>query len=280
MESKHVTVRAVGRVKYRPRPSNDPVLIEHSHRLYQLVAVTAGESTVMITGESVVAKEGDLLFLAPGLLHTLYSSSGEMATEEVRFSVSDEMAALLAHVPSRILGDADRIRSLLGFAVEEGVDRRPHYRELLALSIESILYLLARAHAPQLGEGLPLMSRTEGAATSIETVREYLESNYDERITLASLADRFSLTREHLCRSFTAAFGVSPIHYLNVCRYERACTLLAETDLSVTEVAAATGYSSIHYFSRAFSGAAGVSPYEYRRARRGLEKGIVEGLAR
>lgn len=280
MESKHVTVRSAARVKYRPRPEGDPALLEHSHRLYQLVAVTSGESKVTFSGEVLDAAEGDIFFLAPGLSHTLYSATEEMATHEVRFSVSDEMAELLACVPSRIFGESDRVRALLDFAVEESVDRRPHYRELVALAVEGALYILARAHAPQLAEGLPLLSRTEGTVSGIETVREYLEKNYDERITLKSLADRFSLTREHLCRSFTAAFGVSPIHYLNVCRYERARVLLAETDLSVTEVAAATGYSSIHYFSRAFSGAAGVSPYEYRRACRGAEKSSSEGLAR
>ena len=280
MESSHVTVRGSGRVKYRPRPAGDPSLLEHSHRLYQLVAITSGKSTVTLAGERVTVAEGDILFLAPGLLHTLHDAAGEMSADEVRFSVSDEMAALLSCVPPRILAEAERVRSLVGFAVEEGIDRRPHYRELVALSVESILYILARAHAPQLAEGVPLTSRTEGVATGIETVREYLENNFDERITLKSLADRFSLTREHLCRSFTAAFGVSPIHYLNVCRYEHARTLLAETDMSVTEVAAATGYSSIHYFSRAFSGAAGRSPYEYRRECRGTEKGTGEGLVR
>ena len=280
MESNHVTVRAACRVKYHPRPASDPSLAEHSHRLYRLIAVTEGKSTVTLSGETQSAAAGDVFFLAPGVLHTLYAMSGEMSTEEVRFTVSDEMAAMLASVPSRIIGDAHRVREILAFAVDEGVDRRPHYRELVALAVESMLYILARAHAPQLAEGMPLMSRTEGTSSGIETVREYLETNYDERITLASLADRFSLTREHLCRSFTAAFGVSPIHYLNVCRYERACVLLAQTDLSVTEVAAATGYSSIHYFSRAFSGAAGVSPYEYRRARRGAEKSVAEGLVR
>ena len=280
MESKHVTVRAAARVKYRFRPEGDPSLAEHSHRLYQLVAVTSGQSRIALSGEALTAREGDVFFLAPGLSHTLYSTDGEMSVHEVRFSVSDEMAELLACVPPRILCEADRVRELLAFAVEEGTDRRPHYRELVALAVESALYILARAYAPQLAEGLPLLSRTEGAASGIETVREYLEKNFDERITLKSLADRFSLTREHLCRSFTAAFGVSPIHYLNVCRYERARELLAKTDMSVTEVAAATGYSSIHYFSRAFSGAAGVSPYEYRRVCRSTEPSSVEGPAR
>lgn len=280
MESNHVTVRTAARVKYRPRPAGDPTLLEHSHRLYQLVAVTAGKSSITLSGEVLDAAEGDIFFLAPGVSHTLYSLSGEMSVNEVRFSVSDEMAALLACVPHRILADADRVRDLVAFAVLEGVDRRPHYRELVALAVESALYILARAHAPQLAEGLPLLSRTEGTASGIETVREYLEKKFDERITLKSLADRFSLTREHLCRSFTAAFGVSPIHYLNECRYKHARTLLAETDMSVTEVAAATGYSSIHYFSRAFSGAAGVSPYEFRRECRGAEKSAGDGPAR
>ena len=280
MESKHVTVRAAARVKYRPRPEGDPSLSVHSHRLYQLVAVASGESSVTLAGEVLSAKAGDVFFLPPGLMHTLHSASGEMVTNEVKFSVSDEMAGMLSCVPPRILADAARIGEFLSFAVEEGSERRPHYRELVALAVESALYILARAHEPQLCEGIPLMSRIEGTATGIETVREYIEKNYADRITLQSLADRFALTREHLCRSFTASFGVSPIHYLNVCRYERARTLLAETDLSVTEVAASTGYSSIHYFSRSFSSAAGVSPYEYRRTCRGSEKNPGEGLVR
>lgn len=265
MEPERISVRAVIRCKYRPRTEGDR---EHSHRFYQMVVVAEGDSYITLGGERTAATAGDIFFIRPGVMHSLQPVEGKMTTYEVKLDLDAEMAEMLSAVPSRIEGGADRVRDLLSFAVEEALARNPHYRKVIDLAVESALLLLARSHVPTPTVGIPLVSRVEGAPSGIAAVREYLTENYHERVTLGLLARRFSLTREHLCRTFTAAYGVSPIHYLNECRHAHACRLLAETDMTVTEIAAATGYSSIHYFSRAFSAAAGISPYEYRRRNR------------
>ena len=267
METRKINLRAALRTKYRARPE-ESVPVEHTHRFYQMVAVAEGNAVITLRGERLAVSAGDVFFIPPSLPLSLRPVEGEITTHEVRLDIAGELAALLAGVPAKIEIEPERVFDLLRFVVEEANARRPYYRELTTLSVESTLYLLARAYSPKLGEGLPLVSRVEGAPSGIEQVRDYLEGNIDERITLATLAARFSLTREHLCRTFTAAYGVSPIHYLNERRQECACRLLRETDKSVTEIAAATGFSSIHYFSRAFSASAGVSPYEYRRRHR------------
>lgn len=264
METERISVRAVIRSKYRPRPEGDR---EHSHRFYQLVVVAEGKGTLSFAGEDVNASVGDVFFIQPGVMHSLQSADGNMITYEVKVDLDAEMAEMLSAVPLRLEG-ADRVRELLTLAAEEALARNLHYRRMIELNVESALLLLARSHVPTRTAGIPLVSRVEGTPSGIAAVKDYLTENYYERITLALLARRFSLTREHLCRTFTAAYGVSPIHYLNECRHSHACRLLSETDMTVTEIAAATGYSSIHYFSRAFSAAAGVSPYEYRRRSR------------
>lgn len=265
METERISVRAVIRSKYRARPEEDR---GHSHRFYQMVVVAEGESKISLNGELVAAAAGDLFFIPPGVMHSLQPNEGRMTTYEVKIDLNSEMAEMLSAVPLRVEGGADRVRELLSFAAEEALARHPHYRRMIDLAVESALLLLARAHVPTPTAGIPLVSRVEGNPSGIAAVREFLQENYHERITLSLLASRFSLTREHLCRTFTAAYGVSPIHFLNECRHAHACRLLTETDKTVTEIAAATGYSSIHYFSRAFSSAAGISPYEYRRRNR------------
>jgi AraC-like DNA-binding protein len=158
------------------------------------------------------------------------------------------------------------VRELLCFAAEEGLARRPHYHELIALSVESALYLLVRGNPPPAPEAIATTSEAE--APLLFRVRTYLDTNLDTRITLDTLAEYFSLSREHLCRRFSETFGMSPIRYLNLRRHERACTLLTGTDMTVTEVAAAVGYTTVHYFSRVFRSFEGVSPQEYRQSRR------------
>jgi AraC-like DNA-binding protein len=71
----------------------------------------------------------------------------------------------------------------------------------------------------------------------------------------------------HFTRSFTRAFGESPVGYLTSRRLQRAMALLQGTSLSVTEVCYAVGFSSLGTFSRRFSQWVGVTPSVCRRER-------------
>ena len=144
----------------------------------------------------------------------------------------------------------------------EVLTKQPDSEVLSNLKFRELLLLLRRSCAGQ--EEKP----DSAAVKQLRLVRRTVFAQLDQPWTVSQMATLAYLSPSRFHALYRAAFGVSPIHYLNVCRYERARTLLAETDLSVTEIAAATGFSSIHYFSRAFSASAGVSPYEYRRRHR------------
>jgi transcriptional regulator GlxA family with amidase domain len=80
------------------------------------------------------------------------------------------------------------------------------------------------------------------------------------------LARVSGVSAAHFARSFKQAFGVPPHRYLLTRRIERASALLRDTDLSVTEIAFRTGWSSLGTFGRTFRDVTGESPGE-RRAR-------------
>ena len=259
-----VQVHAVIRCKYRP-VSEPPAL--HTHGFYQLVCVALGRGWLAADGETYTVREGDVFLLAPGVPHSPYALRGEsMTTYELKFEAKEPLASLLVGVPPRILGGAPRVRELLSLAAEEGRAKRPHYRELIALSVESALYLLVRGNSAAMPTSLTVTAEEE--APLLFRIRSYLDQNLDAKITLDLLASQFAVSREHLCRRFSEVFGTSPMRYLNARRHERACALLVGTDMTVTEIAAATGYATVHYFSRAFRNAEGISPAEYRLGRR------------
>ena len=74
------------------------------------------------------------------------------------------------------------------------------------------------------------------------------------------LAKVSGVSEAHFARSFKQAFGVPPHRYLLTRRIERARALLRETDLSITEVAFQTGWSSLGTFGRTFRDVTGESP--------------------
>ncbi|WP_458786466.1 helix-turn-helix domain-containing protein [Vallitalea sediminicola] len=60
-------------------------------------------------------------------------------------------------------------------------------------------------------------------------------------------------------------YGMTPIHFHQFIRIERAKEMIKLTDYSLTEIADIFGFSSIHSFSRTFKKIDGVTPSYYRR---------------
>lgn len=82
------------------------------------------------------------------------------------------------------------------------------------------------------------------------------------------LARVSGVSEAHFARSFKAAFGVPPHRYLLTRRIERATALLRDTDLSLTEIAFQTGWSSLGTFGRTFRDVTGDSPGAMRARER------------
>ena len=60
-------------------------------------------------------------------------------------------------------------------------------------------------------------------------------------------------------------YGTTPIKYINNLRMKKAKELLANSDMSISEISELVGFQSIHYFSRNFKEREGCAPLAYRR---------------
>lgn len=74
------------------------------------------------------------------------------------------------------------------------------------------------------------------------------------------LAKVSGVSEAHFARSFKEAFGLPPHRYLLTRRIQKATALLRDTDLSITEIAFQTGWSSLGTFGRTFRDITGESP--------------------
>lgn len=107
--------------------------------------------------------------------------------------------------------------------------------------------------------------REESDVTSIyiENALKYIQYNYSHSIDITNIADSIGISRSHLYRVFIKHLGLSPNDYLTQYRINRACSLLRNSDLSISNIANSVGYDDPLYFSRVFKKVKGVSPSMY-----------------
>jgi transcriptional regulator GlxA family with amidase domain len=99
-------------------------------------------------------------------------------------------------------------------------------------------------------------------------VREYVQVHLNESIDLSMLAAVAGLSMHHFAREFKQSAGATPHRYLIQKRIERAQQMLAQTDLSLAEIAYAVGFSDQGHLARHFRGLLGTTPREFRRSQR------------
>ena len=108
----------------------------------------------------------------------------------------------------------------------------------------------------------------------LRRARDHIDRHFAEDLDLDALAATARLSKFHFLRSFAAVYGTTPLAYLGERRVERAQDLLRTTNLTVTEVCHAVGYSSLGSFSSRFREIVGETPsaFQARYAVRGAPR--------
>jgi signal transduction histidine kinase/DNA-binding response OmpR family regulator len=113
--------------------------------------------------------------------------------------------------------------------------------------------------------------RTLGSATQrlIRRAMAFIHAHYAESLSREDIARHVGISADYLTDCFRQELGVPLITYLNRYRIRQARELLENTDLKITQVALAVGFSESAHFTRTFQREVGVAPRAYRCGKRG-----------
>ncbi len=95
-------------------------------------------------------------------------------------------------------------------------------------------------------------------------VLSFIEKNFQNEITLNDIAYSVGLNPSYLSRTFSDKIGYPITKYINEVRIDYAKSMLLSTDTPVTDIAFASGFTSIRTFNRVFMEHTGITPKEYR----------------
>ena len=173
--------------------------------------------------------------------------------------------SIVTFTREHIHGDQKLDGLLAEFVSELTVEKPGKEIVMRALVEQALVHILRNYSTPRLSEELEL-SRVGLVDRRIRRSIELMHTQLDQDLTLKALAAASYLSPFHFARLFKKLTGASPHNYLAGIRAARAQLLLADTELSVTEIGTRVGYLSGSHFTKAFRLATGTTPREFRKA--------------
>jgi AraC-like DNA-binding protein len=111
----------------------------------------------------------------------------------------------------------------------------------------------------------PALRAPDDVLVHLRRARDHADRSYTRSLTLEEMAGVACLSKYHFLRLFKSTYGVTPMEYVSQRRIERAQDLLRATNLTVTEVCMAVGFSSLGSFSSRFRRLVGENPSEFQQ---------------
>ena len=241
---------------------------------YSILATLNGNVDYTIDDDQRRLRASELIVLEPNTSITTKGRQVELIFLTVSASLVIQHATSMRLIPPKsivsftnepIHGDR-RLDALLNEFVSELAAEKPGKEIVMrALVEQTLVHVLRNYSTPRRSDELEL-SRAGLIDRRIRRSIELMHTQLDQDLTLKALAAESYLSPFHFARLFKKLTGTSPHNYLAGIRATRAQLLLAETDLSVTEIGARVGYLSGSHFTKAFRIATGATPREFRKA--------------
>lgn len=235
---------------------------EHTQFCHEISYIASGKAIMYKDGVPFVLQKGDCFLSFKGEKHKIESSSEKPPHFcFVGFSSEDENVTCLINKlksASRklYLPEAEQI---FGNMIRESWEEMSFVGSSVGCYLYRLLILLARKTC-ETEKQLP-------DASQIYRIMVFLQNHYSEPDAIGLLDGLFFMNSRKIAETFRSAMGESLRSYFGRLRMEKAAELL-RSGQTVTETAAALGYSSVHPFSRAYKTYFGVSPINDKKQNR------------
>ncbi len=235
----------------------------HYHRLFEIYFFEDGECNYFIDGKTFTLLPGDLIIIPSNVIHrTVYKSSYQRKL--LHFSCDFLPQSIIDTLPTmfylyRNPNIVNQVEKIFNSIEKEYCSPDKYTEDALTSLVYSLLFLLARNE----NTAKQKSGSSDFVAKSIKAISE----DYQSDITLSSLADTFSISPEHLSRTFKKETGFGINEYLTLIRLRKAEQLLLEDNSqSISQIAYDCGFNDSNYFSNKFKKTYGISPLKFKQS--------------
>jgi transcriptional regulator GlxA family with amidase domain len=111
----------------------------------------------------------------------------------------------------------------------------------------------------------------------IRNAQMYIEKNFNKKLNVTEIAERFNMSQRTFIRKFTNATGNRPLQYIQRVRMECAKRMLEREKITIQEISNRLGYEDFNSFRAVFKKITGLTPAEYKRKYNSLFSNVIVG---
>lgn len=256
------------------RDATQKIQEPHTHPYYEIFYLINGDCTFFLNHNIYQLNKGDMVIVPKGEIHN--ATFPEHGTSE-RFVVCFKEANL--SWLDDLLG-SEMVQQTIEAGVISIPDRRREYVESLMAKLlfendgpDVLSPAFIRTGIVELFLFIIRCQRYEHNAIKeidvdnqlMQEIATYIYQNYDKKLTLVDMSEKFNISRSYLSKKFKVITGFGFKEYVVNVRIKNACRLLLETNKSITDIAFECGFNDSNYFGDAFRHVKGVSPNKYRK---------------
>ena len=105
----------------------------------------------------------------------------------------------------------------------------------------------------------------KGGDSKLDRIKQYIEQNFDENLSIKDLADQMGYTIPHFISKFKQCYGETPKAYISKIKIQKGKELLLSSNLLSREIADMLGFNDELYFIRFFKKQTGFTPQQFRK---------------
>lgn len=262
-------------------PSNSPVKVfihkigdvnTHWHQSIELLYIARGNVDIILGGELLQLTETDLLLIGPNIPHSLRSENATMIALQIKMerltAIPQDLQqnghflnlqdAYSKEHPEGFSAIKQCIAQLLKMNVEGGM-----YLNLINASYcYRLIHVLLNNYYVETGKK---RYYGDGQLERIQNLLNYINTHFQDTLSLEKLAELVALTPAHLSKTFKRYMGVTLSEYIKSVRIHRAVSYLSSTTLSIDEVTEKCGFPNKHSFIDAFRAKYNETPSQWRK---------------
>lgn len=258
----------------------DYVFSGESHDFWEMVYVDKGEVEVLADTTRHILKQGSLIFHKPNEFHSFTATHGR--APNVIVITFDCYSKAMEQFENKVFQLQDEERNLLAQIIEEGANtfvfpfKYPLIRkensligseQLLKNYLEMFLIILLRKKTHQENDQtLSFLPKERDELQLVTAIIRFLEERLEFQVSLTEISHHFHVAKTKLKDLFAKHTGKSIKEYFMLMKIEKAKVSIREDVHNFTEISRRLGFSSVHYFSKAFKRVCGMSPSEYAKS--------------